>query len=105
MKPWRSKKYLRAVAELGRCQTCGVEDGTIVPAHFSGLYASSLGKGMGQKSADNCVAALCGKCHADFDTYVVGNTEARAALFMMAILKTQHALLQNGVSLEASCED
>ena len=105
MKPYRNRKYLNEVAGLMTCQLCGAMDGTIVPAHYSGMYANSLGKGMGQKAADHCVAALCGRCHADFDGYQNGNNDERAARFMTAILKTQHALLQNGVSIAASRED
>jgi hypothetical protein len=68
-------------------------------------YASTMGKGMGQKAADHCVAALCHTCHGDMDGYVGGNGDDRAARFMVAILKTQHALLREGVSIEARSED
>jgi len=102
MKPYRNRKYLNEVAGLMECQLCGKMDGTIVPAHYSGKYSSSFGKGMGQKAADHCVAALCHICHTDMDDYVMGNDDARAARFMIAILRTQHALLRNGVSIEAS---
>lgn len=105
VKPYRNRKYLNEVAGLQQCALCGKRDGTIVPAHFSGKYSSSLGKGMGQKAADHCVAALCHTCHGDMDGYVMGNDDERAARFMVAILKTQHALLREGVSIEASRED
>jgi len=105
MKPYRNRKYLNEVAGLMECQLCGKMDGTIVPAHYCGKYASSLGKGMGQKAADHCVAALCHTCHGDMDQYGMGNGDDRAARFMVAIFRTQHALLNNGVSIEARRED
>ena len=92
MRPWRSRKYLDRIRNLP-CQLCGVDDGTIVPAHYSGIYSQQLGKGMGQKSSDHCVAALCHPCHESMDKYTDGNTDARAVRFMLAIFKTQWELL------------
>lgn len=57
---YRSKKLLEVVRELP-CQLCGAEDGTVVAAH------SNQGKGMGIKSPDWSVMALCWKCHNEHD--------------------------------------
>jgi len=89
---WRSRKYLDRVKDLS-CRLCGAEDGTIVPAHYSGYMSHKLGKGMGQKASDHCVAALCHSCHTQMDSYKDGNGKDRAIAFMIAILETQGELL------------
>ena len=54
----KNREYLDWVAAQGICQSCGVEDGTIVPAHYRpGRLAT------GMKPDDWKVAALCKKCH------------------------------------------
>jgi hypothetical protein len=64
----RSKKMLSAAKDQS-CVNCGVEDGTVVAAHYSGLRGHTFGKGKGIKPHDLCVADLCMKCHSAFDNY------------------------------------
>ncbi len=92
----KSPKLLEA-ARGQSCSLCGADDGTVVAAHYSGLYSSALGKGMGQKAWDHCTAHLCHRCHTDLDTYAEGNNEERAIRFMVAIFKTQKRLFDEGV--------
>jgi hypothetical protein len=91
----KSQKLLDFAAGQS-CVLCGADDGTVVAAHYSGLYSSALGKGMGQKAWDFCTAHLCHRCHTDMDKYAEGNTEERAVRFMVAILKTQKRLFDAG---------
>jgi len=86
-----NRAYLNKVRDIP-CQLCGAEDGTIVPAHYSGYMSHQLGKGMGKKAWDHCVAALCRSCHAIMDSYKDGNSKDRAISFFIAILKTQKAI-------------
>lgn len=90
--PYRNPKIL-AFAKDQPCVLCGAT-GTTVAAHYSGKYATSLGKGMGQKTDDHCVAYLCAMHHAEFDTYSTGNDDERAIRFMLAIFKTQRRWLE-----------
>ncbi len=92
----KSQKLLDA-ARGQSCVLCGADDGTVVAAHYSGLYSNALGKGMGQKAWDFCSAHLCHRCHTDLDSYAAGNSEERAVRFMVAILKTQKRLFDAGV--------
>jgi Protein of unknown function (DUF1364) len=92
----QSRKLLDA-ARGQSCALCGNDDGTVVAAHYSGLYSSALGKGMGQKAWDFCAAHLCHRCHSDLDGYSGGNNEERAVRFMVAIFKTQKRLFDAGV--------
>lgn len=92
----KSPKLLEA-ARGQSCALCGADDGTVVAAHYSGLYSNALGKGMGQKAWDHCTAHLCHRCHNDLDTYAEGNNEERAIRFMVAIFKTQKRLFDEGV--------
>ena len=95
MKPYRNRKILD-YARNYPCIQCRNDDGTIVAAHYSGIYADMLGKGMGQKPHDHCVAYLCRACHIDYDSYHSGNTEERANAFLMDILLTLERLLRDG---------
>lgn len=92
----KSPKLLEA-ARGQSCALCGADDGTVVAAHYSGLYSNALGKGMGQKAWDHCTAHLCHRCHTDLDAYAEGNNEERAIRFMVAIFKTQKRLFDEGV--------
>ena len=91
----RDRKYLDKVRELS-CRICGADDGTIVPAHYSGYMSHRLGKGMGQKAWDHCVAALCHSCHQVMDSYRDGNSKDRAITFLIAILETQKEIHEKG---------
>lgn len=90
-----SKRYTDA-ANGQPCIRCGKQDGTVVAAHYSGLYASRLGKGGAVKAHDHCVAHLCGECHQYFDAYRDGNTDGRAVEFLLLILETQARMIQQG---------
>jgi len=57
---WRSDKLPKACRALPFV-ICGAEDGTVVAAH------SNYGKGMGIKSSDATVMALCYRCHTAHD--------------------------------------
>jgi len=49
------------------CVLCGVQDGTIVPAHLPGsIYG--MPAGIAQKAPDWLVAHLCHGCHEKMDT-------------------------------------
>jgi len=63
----RSKKYLKGAKDQS-CVNCGVNDGTIVSAHYQGLRSHLYGKGTGTKPHDLLVADLCHKCHTIFDS-------------------------------------
>ena len=67
----RSKKYLAAAKEQS-CVRCGISNGTIVGAHYSGIRCHLYGKGTGTKCHDICVADLCSECHNYFDNPNLG---------------------------------
>lgn len=46
------------------CQSCGIQDGTVVAAHSN---QSIHGKGRSIKASDQFVAALCYSCHYEVD--------------------------------------
>jgi len=94
--PYRNRRILDA-AKGETCVRCGANDETVVAAHYSGMGAHRLGKGMGQKADDHCVAWLCIACHQEMDSYSEGNGDARAAEFLMLILETQRRLLDRGI--------
>lgn len=79
------------------CVICGINDGSVVSAHYSGLGAGALGKGLGLKAGDLFVADLCSRCHAEMDSYEAGNDTARCYEFTMAILKTQMRRWRGGL--------
>lgn len=91
----RSKKMLDA-ARGESCVRCDANDGTVVAAHYSGIYATRFGRGRGIKPHDFCVADLCSRCHGYFDSYENGNTDERAAEFMTYVLLTIHRRVING---------
>lgn len=96
MKSVRSRTYLDGSRDQP-CVRCGRNDGTVVPAHYCGIYQSRLGKGTGIKASDLCVADLCHRCHADFDGYKHGNDSERAAEFLVLIIETQHRRWERGL--------
>lgn len=75
------------------CMCCGIEDGTIVGAHSN---SSSHGKGRGIKAHD-IVAALCHKCHQDFDVNGVATVDD----FLEAVYKTMVYGFNNGIFMIA----
>lgn len=95
MTPYRNRAYLDATEGLP-CIRCKKQDGTVVPAHYSGFQAHYLGKGGGQKASDLAVADLCDACHREFDGYELGNTVERSQEFLILILRTLERRTQNG---------
>lgn len=65
-KPVRSQK-LRDSARGKPCVRCGVSDGTVVLAHYTGVRQHAYGKGRGIKCHDCLGAELCRSCHLHFD--------------------------------------
>jgi len=92
--PYKSRKLLDKIGELP-CVRCGADDGTVIPAHYSGDLQHLLGKGMGSKCTDSAVAALCYKCHSHMDTYQDGNTVERSEEFLYLIIITHELLFKN----------
>lgn len=93
-KPYRNPSLIAAVDGMA-CIRCGRQDGTVVPAHYSGICASLLGKGVGVKAHD-FVAAYCLKCHTEADSYKVGNDYEAGFFRLMDILKTLQVMLRDG---------
>lgn len=52
------------------CIKCGTQDGTVVRAHYCGMYQQRFGKGTGTKGHDLFGAHLCHRCHTAFDQYI-----------------------------------
>lgn len=74
--PIRSKKLM--AASNGRpCSYCGIQDGTIVRAHYTGFRQHQYGKGRSIKGHDLIAADLCQSCHAAFDGMQMGDGETR----------------------------
>jgi hypothetical protein len=55
-------------AKWARCVRCGAQDGTVVPAHYSGFRKFRYGRGLAMKVDDRLVANLCRTCHETMDT-------------------------------------
>lgn len=51
------------------CVNCGVSDGTVVAAHYTGMRSHWMGKGTAHKVSDLFVADLCHRCHSMFDLH------------------------------------
>lgn len=54
---------LRELARDEPCSNCGAQDGTVVLAHYSGIYQHRFGKGRGIKGSDWAAAPQCANCH------------------------------------------
>lgn len=91
-------KYL-AAARGQSCvrPACGINNGTTIPAHYSGKFSNLLGKGRGIKCHDLFIADLCDGCHQYFDGYKSGNDDSRAAEFMICVHLTILRRWQAGV--------
>ena len=91
------KKLLDAAKDQS-CVNCGVRDGTVVAAHYTGLRANLRARA-GHKPHDLCVADLCHKCHYQFDvggggaTFREKNRQVRAVL----VQHNQDAAVDQGV--------
>ena len=95
---YRNRAYLNT-AKDEPCIKCGRNDGTVVAAHYSGLGAYALGKGMGTKVFDLATAHLCSRCHAEFDNYQDDNTIERSQEFLMLILRTLKKNVERGIKV------
>lgn len=94
---YRNKALLEACRKLP-CQMCGVEDGTVCAAH------SNLGRhghGMGIKSHDTFVAALCAKHHFEIDNGKTLSREERENEWTMAHESTLIELFKRGLVVVA----
>lgn len=89
---YRNKALLEAV-RASPCQSCGLEDGTVVAAHSNQLRD---GKGRGIKAHDYRIAALCYGCHMELDQGVSLNREKRLELWEQAHRKTIGWLFEKG---------
>lgn len=88
---YRNKKLLEAVRE-SPCQHCGAEDGTVVAAHSNQLRD---GKGRGIKASDHKIAALCFRCHYNYDQGTSMSKLERTEFFDEAHRKTIGWLFEN----------
>jgi 5-methylcytosine-specific restriction endonuclease McrA len=79
--------YHNWIRKESECVKCKAPEAEV--CHYSGRYASTLGKGLGLKAHWHCCAALCRRCHTEFDSYQTGNTDERAIDFMLRIFETQ----------------
>jgi hypothetical protein len=92
---------LRNAARGQSCVRCGVQDGTVILAHYSGPHQHKFGKGTGIKGHDAAAADLCVDCHRFFDEYRSEVSEgwriARSEEFLAACLLTVIRRIQQGV--------
>jgi len=88
---YRNKKLLEVVRE-SPCQHCGTEDGTVVAAHSNQLRD---GKGRGIKASDHKIAALCFRCHYNYDQGMSMSKLERTEFFDEAHRKTIGWLFEN----------
>lgn len=100
-------KKMREGAKGQPCINCGVNDGTVVAAHYTGMRGHWFGKGTGTKVSDLCVADLCSRCHTAFDQYTMTTSDTSASgfakkidlseQFMFAILNTLHRRIEDKI--------
>lgn len=83
------------------CSRCGRQDGTVIPAHYSGLCSHRLGKG-GKIKAHDLVADLCSTCHSYMDGYDAGNDPERGLEFLICILRSFEARKRQGKIIEST---
>ena len=89
---YRNAKLLRAVREAP-CMMCGIQDGTVVAAHSNQLRD---GKGRGIKAHDYRIAALCYRCHAEYDQGKTMNKTEKIDFAYRNNAKTLRRLLEEG---------
>lgn len=94
---------MRDLAEGQACVCCGSKDGTVVAAHYTGFRQHSFGKGKSTKGHDLCVAYLCSRCHATFDSLDASDFKDKwmkkidqSEEFMFLILRTLMMLHKQG---------
>lgn len=88
-KTYRNRKLLD-LAKGQYCVECGIEDGTIVPAH------SNEGKGMGLKTSDSTVMFLCYRCHLEYDSGTMMGREEKRQFAFRNNAKTLRLLFEQG---------
>jgi hypothetical protein len=83
------------------CVRCGACDGTVVLAHYSGIWQHRFGKGLGTKGNDIAGADLCVECHKFFDEYRSEVSEgwraARSDEFLACCMMTVIRRIQQGI--------
>jgi len=94
MPNYRSRKLLNH-ARGKACIRCRREDGTTIPAHYSGMMSFKLGKGTGIKPHD-LTADLCMACHHYFDMHEAASKEDSGLEFMMLVLATLKRRIDEG---------
>ena len=87
--PYRNEKLRRAVASLP-CQNCGLE-GSTQASHSNQL---SDGRGIGHKTSDAMLAALCNRCHYEIDYGKDLNREEKREIWDKAYRRTMRALIE-----------
>lgn len=97
-KPTRCNAYLRG-AKDSPCSRCGVNDGTVVGAHYTGLRQHTYGKGTGMKPHDHAVAYLCRECHEYFDRNLARKSAEVSEEFLHCIIISQTMFLRSGGKL------
>jgi hypothetical protein len=87
--PMRNKKWLSAVHEIECCVLCGAYG--VQAAH------RNESKGLGQKTSDHLVAALCINCHNEIDNGNRLTLDDRRAMMDRAIVLTFDQLVRLGL--------
>jgi len=88
-KPYRNENLRRAVASLP-CQNCGLE-GSTQASHSNQLKD---GRGIGHKTSDAMLAALCNSCHYQIDYGKDLSREQKQEIWDAAHRKTMRALIE-----------
>lgn len=91
-KPYRNEKLRRAVATLP-CQSCGIE-GRTQASHSNQLRD---GRGVGHKTHDFRLAALCDACHYSIDYGKGMSREEKVAAWEDAHRRTIGELFMRGL--------
>jgi hypothetical protein len=90
---YRNKQLLKLISNFP-CQSCGIQDDTVVAAHSNQLRD---GKGKGIKAHDYRVASLCFKCHADLDQGTRMSKAERVEFWEEAHRRTIAELFERGL--------
>lgn len=91
-KPYLNEKLRRAVASLP-CQHCGLE-GSTQASHSNQLRD---GRGIGHKTSDAMLAALCAPCHYAIDYGKDMTREEKQEMWNRAHRKTMRALIEQEI--------
>jgi hypothetical protein len=93
MAMYRNKQLLKLISSFP-CQSCGIQDDTVVAAHSNQLRD---GKGRGIKAHDYRVASLCYKCHAELDQGTKMSKTERVEFWEEAHRRTIAQLFERGL--------